>query len=175
MNNRGQIDFPLISFIVIIVTLLVLGPILLKIMNSILTPVQANFGNMTVGGAKEAAAAVTYIHNTTISFWDWVLLMLFIVQVLLLFISAFMIDVHPVWIVIYIFIAFFTFMMAPGILQTLNVIWTPLGAGGQFGTEAGQMPIMNFIETYFGVILVGLYMLTGIIMYGKFKLGGSNI
>ena len=65
----------------------------------------------------------------------------------------------------------FTFMFSHYVVVPVTTI---LGME-QFTTEVTQLPIVNFLVLRFDLLLLGLAILTGIIMYSKFKGGGGNI
>ena len=105
-NKKGQLDNPIIAFAVIIIGLLILAPVVLKIMRSVQEPVSASFGNLTGKGGETAQANFNAVIVTGINFWDKVVVAAFIFAVLLLLVSAFLVDAHPFFIVLYIFLNF---------------------------------------------------------------------
>lgn len=169
LNKRGQIDYPIITFFILIVGLMLLAPIVLKIFNSINTPMANSLSNITNGG-EQAKANFSFVMNTAVNFWDKVVLSAFILALLLLLISAFLIDSSPFWLILYIFISFMLILFAPDIVGTLDNIYN----SATFATESASLSFIGSLRNNFGAILVGVMVLTGIIIYGKIALGGKR-
>jgi len=168
LNKKGQIDYPIITLIVIIVSLLILAPVVLKIFNSIKTPMSDQLAN--VSGGDIASQNFNTVMNTATNFWDKVIFAAFILAVILMLISAFLIDTHPFWIILYIFISFMVVLFAPDIVGSLSNIYD----SANFATEIAQLTYVNTLRTYFGEFLIGVFVITGIIMFGKIWLFPSK-
>ena len=121
-NKKGQIDYPIITWVVIVLGLMILAPIMLKIFHSIQTPMSSSLGNITNGGAV-AQSGFNSVMNTAVGFWDKVVLSAFILATLLLLISAFLIDTNPFWLILYIFISFMLILFAGDIIGSLDNIY----------------------------------------------------
>ena len=165
MNCKGQIDIPFISFFVLVIGLLIIGPVVLKIFNSVQDTVGPQLGNVTMGG-EEGKAAFNKVMDTAVNFWDKVIISAFFLGLILLFISSFLIDTHPFWIFLYIFIAFMFVLFAPSIVDSLGGLWD----SSEFIAETSQLTMLNSIRTNFGVFIVGIIIITGIIIYAKVAL-----
>lgn len=165
-TKRGQIEIPIITFVILVVALLIMAPFVLKIINSILTPFSSSVGNVTA----QAGTNVSFIKDTFVNFWDFVLLCAFLINVILLLVSAFLVDTHPVFIIFYILSGIFLFSFAPGINDVIDKIYND----PRFALEVSQLPIMDFIRQYLGLILLGIFIISGIIMYAKIRGGSSN-
>lgn len=168
-NKKGQIDYPIITFVILVFGLMLLAPIVLKIFNNIKTPMSNSLGNMTNGGAV-AQANFNKVMDTGIHFWDKVVLSAFILATLLLLISAFLIDTSPFWLILYIFISFMLVLFAGDIVGSLDNIYN----SATFSTETASLSFIGSLRDNFGGILVGIIVITGIIMYGKIALLGGN-
>jgi hypothetical protein len=162
-NKKGQTD--IIAWIVAIVALLILAPVMLKIVNTSLD----SFSDAVNNTSPEAAENVSYIHNTFISFWDWIIAIAFLVNILLLLVFSFMVDSHPLFALFYVISALITLMFAHNVVYPIQTIF----GMEDFSTEVLQLPITDFIIMRFDLILLGVIILTGIIMYGKWKSGSS--
>lgn len=175
MNCKGQIDVPFISFFVVIIGLLILAPVILKIFNTTQDTFGAQLGNVS-GGGVQARANFDKVMDTAINFWDKVIIAAFFLALILLFISSFLIDTHPFWIFLYIFIAFMFVLFAPTIIDSLGGLW----GSSEFVEETAQLTMLDAIRTNFGVFIVGIIVVTGIIIYAKVALrprqsvGGSR-
>ncbi len=159
MNKKGQSD--IIAFVVVVVALLLLAPVMLKIVNTSL----GAFSEAVNNTSPEASANVTYIHGTFVSFWDWLIAIAFLVNIILLLVFSFMVDSHPVF-------ALFYFISAIILLMFSRTFVTPISqimSMGDFSTEVLQLPITGFIVNQFDILLLGIIILTGIVMYGKWR------
>ncbi|MDD4761723.1 MAG: hypothetical protein PHZ25_01735 [Candidatus Pacebacteria bacterium] len=136
---------------------------MLKVFNSIQTPLTNSFGNVTGAGGAVASANISGVLTTFTTFWDKIIVACFFLALILLFISAFMIDTSPFWIILYVVINFMLILFAPGIVDSLNSIY----GSSDFALEASQLGFMSWILAHFGEVLVGVMVITGIIIYGK--------
>ena len=168
--NKGQLDYPIITFFVIVFGLLLLAPFMLKIFISIQVPVSAQLGNLTGQGGQIAQTNFNTVMNTTINFWDKVIIFALILSVILLIVSSIFIDSSPFFIILYIFISFMLVLFAPNIIDSLDSIYD----SPNFATESAKLSFMVTLKDNFGIFLVGLIVLTGIIIYGKFALGNGG-
>lgn len=167
-SKKAQFDFPLITFVILIFGLLLISPIILKIFHSIQTPISNQLSN--VSGGEIAAANFNKVMDTATNFWDKVVLAAFMLSVILLVISAFMIDTNPFFIILYIFISFMLMLFAPNIIDSLGAIYD----SANFTAEVAQLTLMDYLRIHFGEFLVGIFVITGIIMYGKIWLFPSR-
>lgn len=166
MNKKAQIDNPLIIFAMVVIGLLLIAPIGLKIMRSIQEPVSNSLGNLTGKGGEIAQTNFNTVIVTGINFWDKVVVAFFIFAVLLLLVSAFLVDAHPFWIVLYILMGMFLVLFAPNIIEAVDNIYD----SAQFAQETAMLSFMDTIRIHYAEFLVGMMVLTGIIIYGKIAL-----
>lgn len=169
MNEKAQIDFPIITLVIVVMALLFVAPFLLKMMHSIQGPMSSALGN--VSGGEQAKTSFDYVMNTGSNLMDKVVIAIFFIALIVLFISAFMIDTSPFWVIIYIFLSFLLVIFTPNIISSLDGIYSPTG---QFATEVTQLTFMNVLRQNFMVFIVGIIVLTGIIIYGKIAMGGPS-
>lgn len=161
-NKKGQLNVPLLSFIIVFFGLLIFAPVMLKIFHSIQEPLAAQLGNISNGG-EIAKENFNIVMNTASNFWDKVILVAFMLALLLMVISAFLIDSNPLWIILYIFVSFMVIIFTPNIINSLDSIYN----SADFAVEVAQLTFMDYLRVHFGEFLVGIFMLTGIIIYGK--------
>jgi len=166
LSKKAQIEIPIITFIVVVAGLIIMAPFVLKSVKSILDPFSAGVGNITA----EAGASVSFVKDTFVNFWDWVILIAFTINVIMLLITAFLVDTHPVFLVMYIIFGVFTFAFAPMIKDVMDKIYN----SSELATEVSSLPIVDFLREYFGIILLVIFVISGIIMYYKFRFGGGN-
>lgn len=165
-TKKAQMEYPMITFIIVIFGLILLSPFILKIFNSFVTPFGSAVGNIT----EEAGTNVSHVVGVFVGFWDFVILIGFLINVILLFVTAFLADTHPFFLVIFILFGVFTMIFAPMVLEVLDKIYD----SPQFALEVSQMQMVDFLREYFGIIIVGIYFIAGIILYSKFKWGGRT-
>jgi hypothetical protein len=165
MNKKGQLESPIVTLIVVVVAILIIGLFMMKYVNVILTPFATAIGNVST----TAGSNVTHIQNVFVSFWDWVLIVGFLVNVILLFVSAFLVSVHPVFMILYIIFGFVIFMFAPELISIIDKFY----ADPNFALEVTQLPMMDFLRQYFGLIMLGIYFVSGVILFSR-VMGGRN-
>ena len=165
MNSKGQIG--IVSLVGVIIALLFLAPILLNIV----TTTTGEFIDAINKTDTNAAETVQGITTSFTNLWDWALILIFGLNVLLLLISAFFIDTHPAFLLVYIMVGFFTLAFAPNILDATDKIYNSAHYAGDI---AAYLPFMDFVRSNFGIIILGILVLSGIIMYAKFKYFGDG-
>ena len=162
MNKQGQIGVGIITLVGIGIVLLVLAPILLDVV----TTTVGEFSDALNNTDTNAAATVNSIETSFVNLWDLVLVLFFGLNIILLLLSAFFIDTHPAFVIIYIMMAFFVLVFAPNVLDAVDEIWSQT----QYAEETGlYLTGMNFILAYFETIVLGIIVMSGIVMYAKFK------
>lgn len=168
--KKGQLDYPIITFFVLVIGLLILAPVVLKIFNSVQDTISPQLANLS--GGQIAQANFDKVMNTATGFWDKVIVACFFIGIILLTVSAIFIDTSPFFVIIYIFISFVLVLFAPDIVSSLSAIYD----SPTFSEESNNLSFMNSLITYFGEILVGIIIFTGIIIYGKISLfkGGNG-
>jgi len=169
MNKKGQFEYPLLTFAIIIIGLLIFAPIMLKVFTSFSTPFSNSLGNIT-GGGEVAQEGFEKVTTTLITFWDKVIIAVFVLSVLTLFVSAFFIDAHPFFIIIYIFLNFMLILFAPNIITAVDHIYE----SSAYATEVGMLTFMDSLRSNFTLYLIGIMIITGIIIYGKLAFFGGN-
>jgi len=158
-SKKAQLDIPILGFVVIVIGLIIFAPIMLKIFNSIKYPMSSAFTNVSV----EAGAGFDKAISPLTNWWDKIIIFVFILSVLLLFISAFLIDTHPLFVVLYVLTCFFVVIFSNNIMKAADHIYD----SSQFAEEANELSFMNFLRNNFFGVLLGIIIITGIIMYGK--------
>jgi hypothetical protein len=160
MNKKGQAE-SIIIFFIMIIALFTVSIITLRITHAVLTPLQSTIGNVSA----PVGQAVGYVNNRFSAFWDYIIIFIFLLNIILLFVSSFLIDIHPAFIIIYIFAVIFLFIFGNQALYVLDSMWSVFGTS----TETAQTPIQQFVLNNFQIIMLGIIILNGIIMYAKFK------
>jgi len=162
LSRRAQVD--VIAFVGVVVALLILAPIMLKIVNQSIGGFATSLNSTSV----QASAEVSKIHGTFTTMWDWLIALAFMINIIMLFVFAFLVESHPIFSLFYLISAVFTLIFAHYVVVPIETI---LGMS-EFSTEVLQLPITGFIVQTWDIILLGVIIVTGIIMYGKLKSGG---
>jgi hypothetical protein len=161
INKRGQAE-SIIIFFGIVIAIFIASIIILRITNEVLTPFATQLSHFS----NQSAQVVESVHNNFASVWDWVIILLFLFNIILLLVSAFLVDIHPAFMIVYIIAVIFLVIFGNTFAYVLDGIW------GAFGTdiETAQTPLQQFIINNFNMIMLGIIVLSGILMYAKFKL-----
>lgn len=171
-NKRAQIENPLIVFAVLVVGLLMFAPVALKLFISIDSTVGNSLGNLTGNVGNISKANFQAVTTPLITFWDKVIVAVFFLSILLLFVSAFLIDAHPFFVILYVLSFLFLILFTPNILSAVDNIYD----SANFATEIARLTFLDSLRNNFIVFLVGIGVVTGIIIYGKVALfsGGRS-
>ena len=166
INKKAQIGgVPILTLAMVILALLFLAPFIIKLVK---TPMD-QFSTAITNQSAEAGASVDSITGTFYNMWDMVIIFAFLINVIVLLITSFLIDVHPAFLMLYIIVCAFTMIFAPTMLESLNTIWTnPQFLVGD-NNVIQYLPLTQFILNNFGILLLSIMVLSGIIMYSKFK------
>jgi len=164
LNKRGQMDFPLITFIIVVVMLLLVGPIILKVVTGTLTPFATALNN-TVPGGELAGQNVTHVKNVFVNFWDGILIIAFLIVILMLFMSAFLIDASPFFMILYIIMFFLTVVFSPAVIGIVDGIYD----NAVYVDEVALLGFLDFIRLNFGVIITVIGIISMIIIYAKLR------
>lgn len=167
-NKRGQME-GIIALVILSITLFIIAPILLYTLNTMLTKFSTSLSPID----STAADAVSYGNTKFTAMFDWVIIIVFIVNVLWLFISSFMIDIHPAFIILYIIGLMFLFMLAPSYMKGVDKLYSNPELSASISANLHQT---LWLKDNFIFILVGIAVLTGIIIFAKigFFGGGNN-
>ena len=174
MVNKKAQTMSIIFFFVIVLAVFILAVLLMSMVNTVLNPFKEQI-NQT---STNAGTTVNLVQNKFNAVWDWVVVMLFIFNLVILLFSSFMIDIHPAFLVLYIISVMFLLMFGSTILGSLNSIYDPSGVFGtgnvtSGGNAIGNMPITSWILNNFTLVTLGIIIISGIIMYSKFKFGSQ--
>ena len=171
MKRKGQVQ-SIIYFVAVIIGLIFLAPILLKIISTTTTGLGDALVNHTEIGGGIAAQNAYYIRDKVISFWDGVIVSLFVLNIILLFVSAFLVDINPGFLVIYIIAVLFLFVFSPTVLNAASTIWDV------FGSQSDNIPqylvFTRFILDNFMPFLLGIIFVTGVLAYSRLGKNGGG-
>lgn len=162
MRKSGQITFTaFIVFAAIVIGMLIASPFLIKFFTS---PVE-KFGDAVGNISPEAGAAVDYVQEKTLTFWDSVVLFMFMILFVVLIVSSFLIDVHPFFVVVYLIAGILFFAFAPAVQPMLEKVY----ASPSFTTEVSHIPGLEFLVENFWSVMLGIYIFSGLIIFVKVR------
>jgi hypothetical protein len=164
-NKRGQAE-SVIIFFGIVVAIFIASIIILRLTNSILTP----FANQIEPYSNQSATVVRSIDTSFAGIWDWVVILLFLFNLVLLLVSAFLVDIHPAFLIVYIIAVVFLVIFGNSFAYIIDKVWEGVGTP----VETLQTPMQQFIINNFNMIMLGVIALSGIVMYGKFRFFGGQ-
>lgn len=165
-NKKGQAE-SVIIFFGIVVAIFIASIVILRLTNSILTP----FANQIEPYSNQSATVVRAIDTNFAGIWDWVVILLFLFNLILLLVSAFLVDIHPAFLIVYIVAVIFLVIFGNTFAYVIDSVW---GAVGRDDVETLQTPMQQFIINNFNIIMLGVIALSGIVMYGKFRFFGGQ-
>ena len=168
INRSGQLDFPIATLMIFVFGLIIFAPMALKVFNSVRVPISDGLANVSNGGAV-ASANFDAVMTPLVNFWDEVIIFVFVLSIILMIVSSFMIDTHPVWIILYIVVWFILIVFAPNIVSAASAIYD----SSQFTSEVALLPLTNALRLHFVEVMVGMGLLSGIIIFGKVGFGGG--
>lgn len=168
MDSKGQTDFPFLTFIGMVIAILFMGPIMFHILNEVLGGFAGGAGNISSTYGNTVNSVIT----TTNNLWDLTMILIFIVLVILMLVSSFFVDIHPAFMIIYILLGFFIFFFAPSILDATTEVYDKMLTPA----EQADMTYTKYLIDNFNMIMMGIFVLSGIVIYGKYKLsqGGGG-
>lgn len=173
-NKKAQ-SLSIVFFFVIVLSVFILAVLLMSMVNTILDPFKAQISLVS----NESATTVGKIQTSFSNTWDYAVVILFLFNTVLLLFSSFMVDIHPAFLVIYIITLAFLFMFGSTIVGSLDTLYNPTGVFGTGNVTAGgnalqHMPITSWMLNNFTTVILGIAILSGIIMYAKFKFGNPS-
>lgn len=171
LNKKGQVE-SIIIFFFLLIAILITSIIVLRITNAILTPFQQRIGNLSITGAEQSADVIYKVQTNFNKVWDWVIILLFAFNILVLFITSFLIDIHPAFAIIYIIAVIFLFVFGNSMLYVLDSIWNNSNIATDYELQNTQM--QQFLINNFQLILLGIFFVSGVIIYAKIKYFGSG-
>jgi len=168
-NKRGNsFVLPMATFIAVIVGILIISVVFIKLSNEILTPFGSQVGNMS----RNAGLGVTKVADTFYEMWDWIIVISLVVQLVLLMASAFFIDTHPFFLILFIISNAFLIMFASGFETVLSEIFN----SNDFSLLViTYMPMANFIRNNLMTIILGSMIMAGMAIFAKIRISQGGV
>lgn len=163
LKKRGQLGNQLVTFAMIVFTLMIAVPILFKIVTSVVGGVSAEITNSSAIAGTESANVLSKFQSVL----DGAIMLSFFLMIVIMLVTAFLIDVHPAFMVVYVIVAVVLFLLVPIFSDVVDNIWD----NSEFLSQQADLPMLNFLRNNIGIILVGVYGLSGIVLFLKIRGG----
>jgi hypothetical protein len=164
MNNKASIS-GIVAIVGILIVLLILAPVMLKVITIPLN----KFTTALSPISNQSAEAVNFGTNKINSLFDIVIVVIFFFNIILMLISSFLIDIHPAFLIVYVVAGFILFMIIP----SFEAIAGAFLDNTNFSDVVAYLPMTYFLYTNFAKIMVGVFFITGIVMFAKFRGAGG--
>jgi hypothetical protein len=162
--SRGQSDVAMA--IIVGIMLLILAPIFLNIMGTI----SDKMGDAS--GDVQANQTAHYIKDQYNNFWDFITIAFFFINIIVLFLTAFFVNMNPIFFIVYIFFAIMLMLLVPGLQDLSNRVYNM----SMFAGDITHLPYSNWLQAHLWLIALIVIAVTAIIMYGKIRgRGGAGV
>lgn len=168
---KGQVSLDVFAFIAVCIVIFFMAPIALKIIHVSVGQFGNAIADSNITGSQVANQSTTAINDTATNFFDSFILIAFIANCLVLLIASFLVDIHPAFLVFYVVSVIIALIFAPTYFSGVQTLYDPTGA---LANETASLPMSGFVVNNFGAILLGVLILSGIIMFAKFKYGRNS-
>jgi hypothetical protein len=169
LSKRGQVEFSPAIFVALIIVLLLMAPIMMRIIGTVTGTFFTQMNTSAPSAVAEASGAVDKVYN----FFDYLVVISMFINMIVLFISAWFIDTNPVFIILYIMFAFIFILFLPNMMDAVDQIWEKsenISTYDTWGSNDLNLTYTDWIRSNMVLVTLVVIVLTGIIMYAKFKL-----
>lgn len=160
-SKKAQIGFDITAIAIVLIFIFIIAPIALKMTTS----VTSKFSSAINPISNKSANTVAAIETKFTSWWDTVIMIAIVGNIILLIISSFLVFVHPAFILVFILMSMLTMIFVPQLLNAPDAVWSNQG----IATVTPNLPMTQFVMEHFGAILLAVIILVGIILYTKFQ------
>lgn len=164
-NNKGQVDFPALSFGLIVIVLIILFFLFMRLFNEFFPPISNTLGNLTYG--KQAQESFNRTSGVLTNSWDYMFVGIFVFIMIALVISAFLINTHPIFTFIFLLLGFVSVIFISTLSYVVDNFIVTLGI------PLSQMPFTRFVAGNITWLIMGVMVFIGVIIYGKIRSGIS--
>jgi len=168
-KKKANVEFSPIVLIAVVIGLLIFAPIAMRLIGTVTGTFFYQMNTTAPNAVKQADQAVETVNN----FFDYLILIGMFVNVIMLFISAWYIDTNPAFIVLYIMFAFIFFLFIPNLLDAVDTVWSKMedsAVNDPWGDTSLNLTFTDFIRRNMMMFSLIIMVLTGILIYAKFKL-----
>lgn len=166
-NKRAAFEFSPAVLAIIAVMVFIVVPVIFMVVTTTTTTF---FGAMNTTAPDAVAQGQSAVDNVY-RWMDTIVLIGFTINVIVLLISAYFIDVNPVFIVLYIFFAFLLILITPNALDVADKVWAAdqieVLADGTLVTD--HLPMTDWIRNNFILFLLTIIIMSGLITYAKIR------
>jgi len=169
MKKKAQIDFSPAIVIAFIIGLILLAPIMIRIIGTVTGTFFVQMNSTYPNAVTPARDAVDSVYN----FFDYLIIIGMFINVIVLFLSAWFIDTNPMFIILYIMFAFIFFLFIPTLMDSVDSVWDKMEDQADLDDWEGNdlnLEFTDFIRRNMMVFSLIIIVITGIIMYAKFKM-----
>lgn len=166
MNKNGQVQ-AIVVITMVILGLIIAVPIILKVGTTVLGTFSTQLSN--IDETNKSSDQVTFVEDTITGSFDWVVMLLVLINILLLLVSAFLIDVNPAFVILYIIFAFVLVITLPYTASVGEKIYSMSQFSVGDENVVQYLPMTEFLLNHFGVVMVGIIFLSGVIIYAKIR------
>lgn len=166
--KKGQIQ-GIAFFIMLLVAVLIVAPIILKVAFTTLDQTATQLSN--IDETNRSSDNVVFVRDKITGSFDWLIMFLILINILVLLITAFLIDVNPAFLIMYIIGAFLLVITLPYTVAVAERIYSMPEFTVGSNNVIQYIPMTEFILNNFGIVIVGVIVLSGIILYAKIKFG----
>jgi len=168
MNKKAQAD------IVYVVALIIGIAVIVLITTTITTTLNTNFGDALGDISPEAQNATQTVFSIWHGWADSVAVIAIIFAIISLFIFSFLVNIHPIFLFLYIILTLFLAIFSPYIIGVLEDLFLR----PEMADATAQLPATFWIIDNFGIILIAIIVISGIIMFAKIRprneIGGGS-
>jgi len=167
LNKKAQVEFSPVIVIALIIGLIIFAPIMLRIIGVTTGTFFTQMNQSAPVAVAEANTAVNKVYN----FFDYLIVIAIMINVIMLFVSAWFIDTNPIFIVLYIMFAFIFVLFLPNLMDATDSIWSRMNSVDD-DWHTGSMPLTftSWIRENLMLFSVVIIALSGVVTYAKFKL-----
>ena len=167
LNKKAQIEFSPAIVIAFIIGLIIFAPIMLRIVGV----TTGTFFTQMNESASEAVSQADNAVNKVYNFFDYLIVIAIMINVIMLFVSAWFIDTNPIFIVLYIMFAFIFVLFLPNLMDATDSIWNRMNSVDD-DWHVGSMPLTftSWIRENLILFSIVIIALSGVVTYAKFKL-----
>ena len=101
------------------------------------------------------------------SFMDTAFLLALVLFWILLLVSSFMIDAHPVFFIVTIVLLFFVFLIG----MVLSNTWQDISSDADLTASAAKFPVMTWVYANFLIVIIAIGFSAALALYAKNKIG----
>jgi len=172
-SKKGQVSFAIATFIAFVIGLILVAPIMLRIVGTVTGTFFNTMNESYPAAVMPASDAVDVVYN----FFDYLVVIGMVVNLILLFVSSWFIDTHPIFIVMYIMFAFILFLFIPNLMDATDQVWTHMNDASSMDPwedNTIHLDFTDFIRRNMSLFSLVIIALTGVVIYAKFKIVGGQ-